>query len=146
MYLFTSQMLFPPFLVSLWLSPSPILWEGESPPPGYPPTLAHQVLTRLDASSPTEARQGSHEDWAACLLHMCQGRGGSFQSLYVLWLVVYILRAPRYPGLLILLVFLRGSIYFWAFNPSANSFISVVSICQECMGSLRPHLIPKLEF
>lgn len=66
----------------------------------YQPTLAHQVITRLDISSPTEGRQGIpfrgtrftgryqsqvqpslqllgdlHEDQAAYLLHICVRKG-----------------------------------------------------------------------
>ena len=35
-------------------------------------TLVQQVSARLGTSSPSEATQHSHEDWASCLLHMCQ--------------------------------------------------------------------------
>jgi hypothetical protein len=40
--------------------------------PRYPPSLAHQVTTGLDTSSPTEAGQGSP------LLHMCWGGSGGW--------------------------------------------------------------------
>ena len=43
----------------------------------FHPILAHQVSARLATSSPTEATQGSHKDWAARLLHLCQGLGPS---------------------------------------------------------------------
>ena len=59
-------------------------------PPGFSPTLTHQVSAGIKTSSPTDARQGSpvrgtyftnrqqllgdpHGDQAACLLHMCRG-------------------------------------------------------------------------
>lgn len=52
-YLFTSQTVYPP-------SHRPPFYSlSRSPPPGYPPTLIHQVYDRLGASSPAEARQGS---------------------------------------------------------------------------------------
>jgi hypothetical protein len=77
--LLTSQTLFP-LPGPSFQNPSPprppshslLFWEGGTPP-GYPPILAHQLSARLSAPSPTEARQGSHEDWVACLLHMCLG-------------------------------------------------------------------------
>jgi hypothetical protein len=99
------------FLKCLFISlcpkccPPSVLLSLIAPPPVSPhPGTSSLCQTWLIS---IETRQGSHEDWAVCLLHMCLG--ALFQPEYVLWLVVQILRAPRGPGVLTLLVFLCSS-------------------------------------
>lgn len=101
-------------------SPSPLRgWSSSK----YPPTLSHQASAELGPSSPTEARQGSHEDWAICLLHMCLG--ASFNTIYILWLVAQILKAAGVQICWFCWFSCRVPIYFWAFVPSPNSSVGV---------------------
>jgi hypothetical protein len=68
--------------------------------------------------------QGSKEDWSACLLHMWGQRAHSSSCMLFGWW----LRFWEYPELLFCWFcwsFRGVSIYFWTFNPSLNSSISV---------------------
>jgi hypothetical protein len=94
-----------PILLTLFL------WEGRvSRTLKYPLTVAHQISARVEALSPTEARQvipvgeqipqlgcsfreslwsscwGTHRDWAACLLHTFWGPHSSPCVFFGWWL------------------------------------------------------------
>jgi hypothetical protein len=69
----------------------------------YLPTLVLQISARLGISSPSEVEQDNLEDWAAYLLHICQGPHFSSCMLFGWWLSLSELPGLRIVDLLILL-------------------------------------------
>lgn len=103
------------------------------PSPGVPLTLSLKIFARLGTSNPTEARKHNHEEWAACLLHMCRaGLGvGLIPALNVLWWwhsfgiqVIYPVSLPV--GLLSMSgqLFLLPTLPKWPWPPSNICFSS----------------------
>lgn len=108
-------------------------WESRGLPK-YSLTLVHQRSAKLGTSSLTEARQGSHGNWASCLLHIYHKHPSCLYVFFVQWLSFWDL-----PGFQVIWFCWSSCgipFPFRAFHPSCNSSTSVpdlspILICES---------------
>ena len=85
---FISQTLLPPQISSFQAHPL-LFWEDGLPQVSPHPGTSGLCQIRYILSSPIEARQGSHANWAAHVLHTCQGPLSSLCMFFGQWLSLW---------------------------------------------------------